>query len=180
MRLRKKLWAACEVRTCTVMAIRLHHGGNTTWQRYINVSKRNCCFTATHLLQCIGQRGDSTLMAKSATEMVSFFFFSAAFRLRLVASRRQHRRRVLPVQLSLLKMEFSGMDAAGITMPILRQLTRVHATCPAQGSTKRADIQCQTHLHDELGIKSRFIGDTRPYPIAQHTRGPNSLGARRI
>lgn len=74
MRLRKKLWAACEVRTCTVMAIRLHHGGNTTWQRYINVSKRNCCFTATHLLQCIGQRGDSTLMAKSATEMVSFFF----------------------------------------------------------------------------------------------------------
>lgn len=109
-----------------------------------------------------------------------FFFFSAAFRLRLVASRRQHRRRVLPVQLSLLKMEFSGMDAAGITKPILRQLTRVHATCPAQGSTKRADIQCQTHLHDELGIKSRFIGDTRPYPIAQHTRGPNSLGARRI
>lgn len=81
---------------------------------------------------------------------------------------------------ALLKMEFSGMDAAGITKPILRQLTRVHATCSAQGSTKRADIQCQTHLHDELGIKSRFIGDTRPYPIAQHTRGPNSLGARRI
>lgn len=48
MQLRKKLWAACEVRTCTVMAIRLHVeeiplGNDTSSQNATFVSRRLIC-----------------------------------------------------------------------------------------------------------------------------------------